>query len=84
MFIGILFGKKMLKYKEINEKMQLICVVMLIFLMGISLGKEKQILENLLELGLISTVYAIIPIIFSTAFVYILTEKYMKDKEDKS
>ncbi len=84
MLIGVIVGNKIFpqKLKMINENFQIVTVIVLIFTMGVSLGKEADFLENLFTLGAVSILYAIVPIIFSVISVYFLTKIFMKSKGD--
>lgn len=84
MSIGILIGFKWFpqKYNAINSKLQLICTAVLIFSMGVLLGNRPNFFKDIKELGFESIVIAIIPIVLSIIFVYILTEKFMKSNNN--
>lgn len=84
MLIGIVVGLKFFpeKYNDMNGKFQILCIAMLIFSMGVSLGKRPQFFEELSSLGIKSLVLAVIPVILSILFVYILTKKFIGDKDD--
>ena len=81
MFLGILIGNKFVpdKYKGHNERLQQLCVIILIFLMGVSLGKQDGFLQELWQLGISSAILAIIPILFSLILVFYLTKKLFKE-----
>ncbi len=85
MLLGVLLGNRLFskEQKKIFENIQFICVVALIFLMGVSLGKTEGFFADLVSMGFISVTYAIIPIVFSTILVFILTHKAFTIKEDK-
>ncbi len=85
MLVGVLLGNKLLphKCKSLIEKIQFFCVVVLIFIMGVSIGSTEGVFYDLLNIGLTSTVYAIVPIIFSVFFVYALTKKAFFNKGEK-
>ncbi len=70
-----LFPDKRLKW---SERIQLICTCLLIFSMGVILGGRENFMDELLSLGFRSLVFAIIPIAFSIAAVYFLTEKFLR------
>lgn len=83
MGIGIFIGAKVFpqKWKSYNEKIQLVCTLLLIFSMGITLGRRENILQELSEIGWSSLLLAVIPIIASVIIVYFLTEWFMKPKK---
>ncbi|GAA4652880.1 hypothetical protein GCM10023142_00180 [Anaerocolumna aminovalerica] len=80
MLIGIVIGFKWfpLKLKKWNERIQVISISILIFLMGVTLGSRPNFLTDFLHLGLESLLLAIIPIIFSVLFVYFITKYFFK------
>lgn len=86
MSVGVLIGFKWFpeKYNIINSRIQLLCTAGLIFSMGVSLGNRPNLFEEITELGFESIVLAIIPIILSIIFVYILTKKFMEAKDDNN
>lgn len=83
MFVGVLIGYffSPKKYAGFNAKLQMACTAVLIFSMGVSLGSREGFFAELSALGLKSTVYAVIPIIFSVISVYLLTKRFMKEKK---
>lgn len=80
MLIGIVIGFKWfpLKLKKWNERIQVISISVLIFLMGVTLGSRPNFLTDFLQLGLDSLLLAVIPIMFSVLFVYFITKKFFK------
>lgn len=85
MLIGAIIGKKFFpsRLKKINEHLQMICVISLIFLMGVSLGQTEGFLNEIYEIGFVSVIFSIVPMIFSLLLVYFLSKTLMKDKESK-
>ena len=49
------------KYKEKNEKVQLFCTLLLIFSMGVSLGRREGFFAELGTLGVQSFLFFLIP-----------------------
>lgn len=82
MGIGIFIGSKFFpeKHKKKNEKMQIVCTILIIFSMGVMLGKREHFLQEISTLGLTSFLYFFIPTVFSTLIVYLLTRLFMKKK----
>lgn len=80
MIIGILVGLKFFpkSLHKVNQYVQIICVAILIFSMGVKLGSRDNFLKELSSIGIGSLIFAIVPIIFSVILVYFLTEKYLK------
>ena len=83
MLLGVLVGATVfpVKGRKINEKLQLICTLTLIFSMGLMLGRRENLFGELLDMGLISFVAFFFPVLFSVIFVYFLTKKYMENKK---
>lgn len=84
MAIGVWIGFKWFpeKWQKHNSIVQLLSIITLIFCMGVSLGSNPNFLNELTQLGIKGLVFAIIPIIFSILMVYILSLKFLKEKED--
>lgn len=71
------------KYEKLNSKVQLICTSIMIFIMGAKLSARENFREEILSLGFKSLIFALIPIIFSTIIVFILTQRYMRGRGEK-
>lgn len=69
--------------KKWNEKMQLICTLLLIFSMGVLLGRKENFLEELSSLGITSFLFFLIPTALSVFSVYYLTKYFMEKQEAK-
>ncbi len=80
MVIGIVIGFKWfpLKLKKWNERIQIISISVLIFLMGVTLGSRPNFLRDFVQLGVESLLLAFLPIIFSVLFVYYITKYFFK------
>lgn len=85
MCLGMLIGNRFFpeKYKSINEKLQLVCTLILIFSMGRMLGSRENFFEELFSLGLTSFLFFAIPSVFSVILVFIFSEKYLVRKKDR-
>ena len=85
MCVGVLVGNRIFprKAKGINEKVQLICTLLLIFSMGVTLGGRPNFLSELASLGLDSLLYCLIPTALSVAIVYLLSKKFHQEPEDR-
>jgi len=75
--IGIFF-KFSDKNKKYLSKYQEIGVVILLFVMGISIGINPNVVNNLSKIGLKALSFAILTTIFSVAFVYLITQLITK------
>lgn len=83
MCIGVLVGNKLFphQYKSFNEKLQFICTILLIFSMGVTLGKRDNFLEELTTLGWQSFIFCIFPLLLSLVVVFLLTYYFIEKKK---
>lgn len=85
MIVGTIVGFYLLKIKDklriklinYNNKLQLITVSIIIFIMGINLGSMENFLQKILALGGYSIIFAILPTVFSIILVYILSRLFI-------
>lgn len=63
-------SKKIIKY---NDHLSTISIFSLLFVMGISIGANKDIINNFHRIGLSGLLYAFLSILFSMMVVYLLT-----------
>lgn len=85
MCIGIIIGN-FIKFKQtkiINEKIQLISTIALIFAMGVNIGSKENFVDELASLGITSFIFFIVPTLLSIFVVYFLTKRFMDDKKEK-
>lgn len=85
MCIGIIIGN-FIKFKQtkiINEKIQLISTIALIFAMGVNIGSKENFVDELANLGITSFIFFIIPTILSIIVVYFLTKRFMDNQKEK-
>lgn len=84
MSIGILVGNRFFshKYKTINEKLQLICTILLIFSMGVTLGRRENFIQELSLLGWHSFIFCFIPSLFSLIIVFLLTRHFIEKRKN--
>lgn len=86
MCLGILAGRFLVPKgaKKGNDLISMVCTALLIFSMGVMLGKKEHFLEELSSLGLSSLLFFLVPTALSILVVFFLTKKFMqKDKSDK-
>lgn len=83
MCVGIIIGHFVFpqKLKNKNEALQMICTILLIFSMGVMLGKKENFFSDLTRLGFQSFLFFIIPTGLSLFLTYFLTEQFMKKGE---
>lgn len=86
MVLGIVVGMKFYndKYNNINNNFQIVCISILIFSMGVSLGNRDNLFGELSTLGIKSIIIAVVSILFSVVIVYLLTKKFIGDKNDNN
>ena len=82
MCAGVLVGAKLFprKYARINERLQTVTTVLLIFSMGVTLGRRENFLRELGEVGWRSLVLCLLPVIGSVICVYFLTRSMAREK----
>ena len=88
MLIGTALGYFLLKTSSntkkiitaLNNKMQIICVAVIIFIMGINLGSIDKFAQKMISLGTESIVFAVVPTVFSVAVVYLFTKTLIKTR----
>ena len=81
--IGFFIGYKgLIKEKgiKLNSKLQTVWLMLLIFCMGVSIGRNGDIVKNLPVLGGKAVLIAIMTALFSTIVVYIFSRLFL-DKE---
>lgn len=83
MGVGILIGRFLMtgKLKKWNERLAMLCTLLLIFSMGVMLGQKENFLDELSSLGLKSLLFCLIPTLVSIVIVYVLTRRFMDKKE---
>ncbi len=75
--LGIIIGlfiKWTEKHRKINSNFQLLGLSTLLFLMGISIGSNPDIVKNLSLIGLKSITFSILTIIFSVLTIFAATK----------
>ena len=84
MILGFAVGRVFpIRYKIFNERIQLLCTLVLIFLMGVGLGQREEFFSGLLSLGFTSFMFFLIPTLLSVAVVYLLTRWFMDEAGEK-
>ncbi len=79
MFFGVLFGRSgKLSPKILNklDLIQLICLLFLLFAMGISMGTNEKVMTSFSTIGLKSAVFAVFSIAFSVVFVFVFNKAF--------
>ncbi len=82
--LGILIGvtnilpEKIVKH---NDKFIIISILLLLFVMGLSIGLNKEIIRDFGLIGVTGIIYAVMCVLFSILVVYLLTS--IKKRGDK-
>lgn len=86
MCLGIAAGRLFFpsRWKKWNEKVQLGCTLLLIFSMGVMLGRQENFLQELASLGLTSLLYFLVPTALSVALVYPLSRRFLEGRHAKA
>lgn len=82
LIVGILIGNRLNlkdKGKKINEKAQLIGLLLLLFSMGISIGANDDVVGNLNSIGLQAFVFALLTTAGSILCVFIVSRRLDKE-----
>ena len=69
--------------KRVNDLIQLICTLLLIFSMGAGLGRQKGFFRQLGELGAQSFLFFLLPTVLSAVIVYFLTRCLLRKDAEK-
>lgn len=85
MCLGVLVGKFFFPegWKRINEILQTVCTVFLIFAMGVMLGSREDFVSEITSLGMQSIIFFLIPSVFSVIAVYPLTRLFLEKRRGK-
>lgn len=85
MLAGMAVGRFLFpaKAKRGNERVALLCTLVLIFSMGVMLGQKDNFLQGLFSLGAASFLMFLVPTVASTVVVYLLTERFLVKKDRK-
>ena len=84
--IGFFIGYKgLIKEKgiKLNSKLQTVWLMLLIFCMGVSIGRNGDIVKNLPILGGKAILFAIMTALCSTIVVYIFSRLFLEKEEGK-
>lgn len=87
-FFTLLLGVAVGAFVKFNEKqvkvishLQTLGVLVLLFVMGISVGVNPDIVSKLSEIGVSALVFAILTTLMSVVVVYFVTTIYMKKEK---
>ena len=71
------------RWKRLNEILQTVCTVLLIFSMGVMLGSRDDFVSEITSLGTQSIIFFLIPSVFSVIAVYPLTRIFLEKRRKK-
>lgn len=84
--VGFLIGfYGLLKEEQIklNCRLQTVWLLLLIFCMGVSIGRNGEVIGNLPTLGGKALLFAVLSVIGSVAFVFVLSKYFLKKGEEE-
>ncbi|MCI8649672.1 MAG: lysine exporter LysO family protein [Anaerotruncus sp.] len=83
MIVGMLLGLKVFpeRLQKYNSWLQTVVVCVLIFLMGVGLGKSPTFFADLASVGGKALIFAVLPALLSIVCVYLLTRYLFKGEE---
>jgi uncharacterized transporter YbjL len=76
--IGLFFNIKD-KILDFNSKFQFLLLIFLLFFMGLSIGANERIINNLGTIGLASFTYALLTTLLSVIFVFFIGKIIIKE-----
>lgn len=81
--LGICSGRKLnaLKYAKYNERLQVLCVMLLVFSMGIKLGTRQSLIQELSSIGVQSFIFFSVPTALSIIGVYFTSKAWLSSNE---
>ncbi len=82
MLAGMAVGRFLFpdKAKRGNERLALVCTLVLLFSMGVMLGQRDNFLQDLFSLGAASFLMFLVPTVVSIVVVYLLSERFLVKK----
>lgn len=83
MCAGVLVGKLLFpeRWASANSRLQVVLTILLIFTMGVSIGRNDDLLGNLASIGLDSALFCVIPMAASVALVYVVGRRAFAARE---
>lgn len=84
--VGFLIGFfRLIKEKQIkmNSRLQTLWLLLLIFCMGVSIGRNGEVIQNLPVLGGKALLFAVLAVVGSIAVVLILSKLFLGKEEEK-
>ncbi|SHH60654.1 LysO family transporter [Sporanaerobacter acetigenes] len=87
LIIGGMIGYKDLISEKFNSKLgiiQNICLLFLLFIMGIRIGLDDKVISSFFTIGAKALLLAVFSIVFSVFFVRLVRKFIIADEEEKS
>lgn len=87
LIIGGMIGYKNLMGEKFNSKLgiiQNICLLFLLFIMGIRIGLDDKVISSFFTIGIKALFLAVFSIVFSIFFVRLVRKFIITDEEEKS
>ena len=82
LLLGIILGLKLpKKWMKKNERFTLLGVLSLLFVMGMKIGQDEEVIENIKVVGFLGVAYAVFTVMFSIVIVLILTKYLLRVRE---
>ncbi len=78
-FFGLIKEKQI----KINSRLQTLWLLLLIFCMGVSIGRNGEVIKNLPVLGGKALLFAILAVIGSVVFVFAFSKLFLEKEEEK-
>ena len=81
--VGWFLSNKGLIHNNLMKKIsniQAIILFGLIYIMGVRVGMDEQVLLSIGKIGITAAIFAVVTTAFSILFVYILRKKFFSDK----
>ncbi|WP_312060964.1 LysO family transporter [Anaerotignum sp.] len=78
-FLGLLKEKHI----KLNCRLQTLWLMLLIFCMGVSIGRNGEVIRNLPALGGKALLFAILAVIGSILFVFLLSKLFFEKEGEK-
>lgn len=90
LYLGILVLGGIIGYKDkVSNKLQAnlstiqnICLLFILFVMGITIGINNEVISNLLSIGFKAGIISIFTVVFSILFVYLI-KRFIVLESDK-
>ncbi len=80
LLIGMVIGYKEISHKKLLQrldKFQMAALLVLLFIMGLRIGADPEVMESIQVIGFKSFIFAGITVFFSVFLVWIYIKKYM-------